>query len=111
MRDDRERLLDIVEAIARIEKYAAQGRAVFETDELIQTWMTQNLQVIGEAARALSPGLREKYAAVAWADIIGMRVILVHKYFEIDVDVVWEAIERDVPRLKQQVLAILRDLA
>ena len=54
MRDDRERLLDIVEAIERIEKYASEGRAAFEENELIQTWIVHHLQLIGEAVRALS---------------------------------------------------------
>ena len=54
MRGDRERLLDILEATERIEKYAGQGRDVFERNELIQTWMVQHLQMIGEAARSLS---------------------------------------------------------
>ena len=54
MRDDRERLLDILESVELIEKYAAKGRAAFEQDELIQTWFLQHLQIIGEASRALS---------------------------------------------------------
>jgi uncharacterized protein with HEPN domain len=54
MRDDRERLLDILEAIERIEKYTAKGREVFEEDELIQTWVIHHLEVIGEATRSLS---------------------------------------------------------
>ena len=54
MRDDRERLRDILEAIERIEKYAARGRSVFDEDELIQTWVVHHLQIIGEAVRALA---------------------------------------------------------
>ncbi|MBI3246259.1 MAG: DUF86 domain-containing protein [Deltaproteobacteria bacterium] len=55
MRDDRERLLDIQEAIARIEKYTVQGQEAFEQEELIQNWIVHHLQIIGEAARSLSP--------------------------------------------------------
>lgn len=51
MRDERERLLDIQEAVERIERYAARGRAAFEQDELIQIWVLYHLQIIGEAAR------------------------------------------------------------
>lgn len=57
MRDDRERLLDIQEAIERIQKYAERGRETFERDELIQTWILHNLQILGEAARAISADL------------------------------------------------------
>jgi len=52
MRDDRERIIDILEEIERIEKYAASGRDVFEREELIQVWMVHHLQMIGEAARS-----------------------------------------------------------
>ena len=52
MRDDRERLLDIQEAVERIERYTARGREAFEQDELIQTWVLYHLQIIGEAAHS-----------------------------------------------------------
>ena len=65
MRDDRERLLDIQEAIERIEKYSARGREAFERDELIQTWVLHHLQIIGEAVRALSPELTQKHSEIA----------------------------------------------
>jgi uncharacterized protein with HEPN domain len=94
MRDDRERLLDLCEAIERIEKYAAAGRSVLERDELIQTWVIYHLQIIGEAARSLSPELRDRYPDVPWSQIIGMRNILAHRYFGIDVDRRWNTICR-----------------
>ena len=50
MRDDRQRLQDIVEAIERIQKYASRGRAAFDSDELIQNWVVSHLQIIGELA-------------------------------------------------------------
>lgn len=107
MRDDRERLLDIQEAIARIERYAARGRAVFEQDELIQTWIIHHLQIIGEAVRSFSAAYQQQHPEVPWSQITGMRNILVHHYFGIDVAVVWAVVERDLPSLKQQVAAML----
>ena len=88
MRSERERLLDILEAIERIEKYAAEGKAAFEADELIQNWMVNHISVIGEACRSLSPEFQAYHSSVPWADIIGMRNILVHHYFGIDEDAV-----------------------
>ncbi len=107
MRDDRERLLDILEAIERIERYVGHGREAFDQDELIQNWMVHNLQVIGEAVRVLSKPTLDRHPEVNWADIVGMRTILVHRYFDIDTDVVWAAVTEDVPQLKAQVQAIL----
>jgi uncharacterized protein with HEPN domain len=72
MRDDRVRLLDIQEAtIERIEKYAGQGQEAFEHEELIQTWIVHHLQIIGEAARALSSDLRDQHPEMPWSKIIG----------------------------------------
>ena len=107
MRDDRERLLDIQEAIERIEKYSARGHEAFEQDELIQTWVLHHLQIIGEAVRAISPEFIQQHSEVPWRQIIGMRNILVHNYFSIDVAIVWAVIENDLPSLKQQITKLL----
>lgn len=109
MRDYNERLLDIMEAIERIEKYAARGREAFEHDELIQTWIIYHLQIIGEAVSALPNSIREKYYEIPWSQIIGMRNILVHAYFGIDVDVVWSVVVNDLPDLKQKIEKAIRD--
>lgn len=69
MRDDRERLLDIQEAIERIERYAAQGRENFEQDELIQTWILHHLQILCEAARAISTDFKQQHPEIAWPQI------------------------------------------
>lgn len=76
-------------------------------NELIQTWMLHNLQLIGEAARSLASEFREAHPEIPWTAIIGMRTILVHHYFEIDENAVWIAAERDVPPLASAVAAIL----
>lgn len=110
MRDNREKLQDILEAIERIDRYAIQGRPAFEQNELIQNWFTQNLQIIGEASRSLSSAIRDQHPEFPWAKIIGMRNILTHNYFEIDLDIVWLAVEQELPNLKQAISAILRSL-
>ena len=107
MRDDRERLLDIQEAIERIEKYAVRGHKAYERNELIQTWVLHHLQIIGEAVRSLSPELVQKHSEIAWSKIVGMRNILVHNYFSIDAAIVWAVIENDLPVLKQQINELL----
>ncbi|HEX3100251.1 MAG TPA: HepT-like ribonuclease domain-containing protein [Pyrinomonadaceae bacterium] len=109
MRDDRERLLDILEAIERIEKYTARGRSVFDEDELIQTWVLHHLQIIGEAVRALSPETTSKTEEIEWSRIVGMRNILVHNYFGIDTEVVWAVIENDLQTLKSNIKEFLND--
>jgi uncharacterized protein with HEPN domain len=110
MRDDQRRLLDIAEAIERIETYASKGREAFEGDELIQNWIAHHLQIIGEATRSISSELKDEHGELPWQKIVGMRHILVHRYFEVDTDLIWSVIEDDLPELKQQVELILKEL-
>ena len=68
-----------------------------------------SLAIIGEAVRALSPDFTRRHSEVAWSKIIGMRNILVHDYFRIDIDIVWAVIENDLPVLKQQITELLNE--
>jgi len=110
VRDPRERLQDILEAIRQIERYSIRGRAVFDADELIQNWFVRHLQIVGEAARALPPEVKDMAPDVPWGEIVGMRHILVHDYFGIDTQVVWGVVEKELPGLKQAVEAMIRGL-
>jgi len=112
MRDDRQRLLDMLEAIENIERYvSAKGKPkTAADDELIQVWVVHHLQIVGEAASRISEELQEKHPEVAWGGMIGMRHVLVHGYFETNTSIVWKAVERDLPVLKPQIEAILEEL-
>jgi uncharacterized protein with HEPN domain len=107
VRDDRERLQDVLEAIERIEKYAVRGRQALASDELLQTWVVHHLMIIGEACRALSMDFRTKHPAEVWALAAGLRNVIVHQYFGIDLTVVWNVIEHDLPALRKRVQEIL----
>ncbi|MBW4533711.1 MAG: DUF86 domain-containing protein [Pleurocapsa minor HA4230-MV1] len=109
MRNDVERLRDILEAISQIEKYAIQGQTEFQNNELIQVWVVHHLQIIGEAANSLSQKLITQHSRVPWSQIIAFRNILVHEYFRVDLKAVWKIIERDLPHLKHQVVDILNN--
>jgi uncharacterized protein with HEPN domain len=109
MRSDSERLLDIVESIDNIKKYLPRGRDAFYQDELFQSWVVRNLQIAGEAANRISIETRNKYSFVPWEKIIGMRHILVHGYFEIDLDVVWSVLEYDLPELDAEIQTVVND--
>ena len=107
MRDDRERLLDIQEAITDIRKYARRGRSEFEKEELIQTWIIHHLLIIGEAVTGLSDSFKEEHPDIPWSKIVGMRNILIHNYFGIDMDVVWSVVEDDLPELQRYIEILL----
>jgi uncharacterized protein with HEPN domain len=107
LKSDRERLLDIGEAIDRIERYRNRGREEFAGDELLQTWVLHHLQIIGEAVGRLSDSLKENHPEVPWREIVAMRNILVHDYFAVDVTELWNVVENDLPDLKVKIDSIL----
>jgi len=109
MRDDRERLLDIKEAIGNIKKYSVKGRRTFEEEELVQNWIIHHLQIIGEAAAKISDDFQEQHPDIPWLKIIGMRNILVHDYFHIDINAVWAVVENDISQLEQQIELFLQE--
>jgi uncharacterized protein with HEPN domain len=110
MRQVRERLEDILEAVEQIETEQAKGKAAFDENPLVQVWMVHHLMIIGEAVRAIDPAERSKYPSVPWRQIAGMRNILVHDYFRINQEIVWETVEKHLPVLKTEVEQILGQL-
>jgi uncharacterized protein with HEPN domain len=110
MRDDRGKLLDILEAIDKIQGKLPGDREIFLGDEMLQVWIVHHIEIIGEAASQLSKELRDRYPAIPWADIVSMRNLLIHQYFGIDHDQVWDTVLIDLPGLRKDILEILTDL-
>ncbi len=100
MRDPYERLRDVQEAILHILKYTSQGSDSFYQDELVQTWVIHHLEIIGEAVRTIPQDFRNLHPEIPWKQMNAMRNILVHIYFEVNLDRVWAVVERDLPDLK-----------
>jgi uncharacterized protein with HEPN domain len=109
MRNVRERLADILDAIERIESQKLRGKEAFATDPLLQVWMIHHLMIVGEAVRAIDPSFKQKHTSVPWRQIAGMRNLLVHDYFRINEVVVWETVERDIPLLKAEIEALIEN--
>jgi len=107
VRSDRERLLDILEAIDRINSHNSDRRLDFDSNELLQVWFVHHLQIIGEAAYRLSDEFRTQNPEVPWGQMIGMRHILVHGYFDIDLEIVWNAAQMNLAELKEKISKIL----
>jgi uncharacterized protein with HEPN domain len=107
LRGDNERLQDILEAIAAIRRYTATGRERFDEDELVRVWCARHLEVIGESVAGLSDGLRAAFPDAPWRQIIGMRNVLIHAYFDVDWDEIWGVVERDLGPLEALVRGIL----
>jgi len=72
---------------------------LFQSDEMAQHAMMRLIQIIGEAAGKVSEEYQQEHPAIPWAGIIGMRHRLVHDYFNIILEKVWDVIEKDIPEL------------
>ena len=104
-RDDAARILDVIEAAERIKVHCAGlDRLAFGVNDTAMRAVLYDIAVIGEAAKGISDAVRSRYPDVPRADMAGMRDVVVHQYFGIDVNLVWRAATVSVPR----VLAALR---
>lgn len=108
MRPEQLYLVDIVEAADAIAEFTAGlNEDGFYRDHKSQSAVLQKLIVIGEAAARFPDDFRNRYPEIEWRDIVAFRNILVHSYFSIKLDIVWETVIRDVPELRRQVIKIL----
>ncbi|MBI2672320.1 DUF86 domain-containing protein [Candidatus Woesearchaeota archaeon] len=102
-------LKHIIDSISDIEnsiKYIS--RVYFENDHDIKDANVRRLEIIGEAVKNLSSEFKKQYSNINWAKIAGLRDIVTHAYFKIDLDIIWEIITRDIPILKKQIKEILK---
>jgi uncharacterized protein with HEPN domain len=105
--DDKTRLQHILDAGQKIQNFAAEHtRESFEKDEMLQLALVRLIEIIGEAASKISQEFRDEHTTIAWQAIIGMRNRLVHAYFAIDYDIVWNTISIAIPELVKQIKAI-----
>ena len=97
-------LEDIKLAIQKIGRYTSQmDHDAFLRDELVIDGVARNLEIIGEAARQLPDDFRRTYPQIPWTQIAGLRNRIVHDYFGLDLEIIWEIIQHDLPRLEKQV--------
>jgi uncharacterized protein with HEPN domain len=93
-------LLDMLLAARKVMKYV-QGVDFerFDQDEVVQDAVMRRIQIIGEAARKISPEFKEAHPEISWSEIIGMRHKLIHEYFRIISEKVWATVSHDIPTL------------
>lgn len=102
------RLRHVLEAIETIEGYiAGTDFDGFVSNSMMLDACIRQLQVVGESCRSVTIDLRQKYPDIPWKQIVGLRIIVIHEYFGIDINVIWEIIQDDLPSFKIQVLNVL----
>ena len=104
-------LTHILTSIQALENYTnGVTEEEFGRDRKLQMASIKELEIIGEAVRNLPVEFKEKYTNIPWKDIAGMRSFLIHEYFEIDLDLVWDTIQTRVPELKKEVEEIVKEV-
>jgi len=110
VKDDAVYLKHILESIRRIEEKTRDGREKFLQTHMPQDAVLRNLQTLSESTQRLSDALKAKRSEIEWKRIAAFRNILVHDYLGIDMEGIWEIVQRDVPTLKRAALALLNSV-
>jgi uncharacterized protein with HEPN domain len=101
-------LLDMLTAARNIRAFVDGLKAgEFDQSQLHQSAVLRELQVIGEAARMMSETAKQQYSQINWHQIAGMRNRVIHQYFRIDLEIVWDIVEKDIPALITQLEALI----
>ena len=106
-RDERLYLTDIRDAVERILQYTSGGRDEFFADPMRQDAVIRNLEVMGEAVRKVSDETREAHPEVPWRQMAATRDRVIHGYFTVDLEIVWEIVETELPGLREALRRIL----
>lgn len=109
MKDDKLYLEHILECIAYIEDYTIDGKEGFMSSKVTQDAVIRNLEIIGEAAKRVSSNLRKQNPDIAWREMAGMRDVLIHDYFGVDLMIVWNVVEYELPKIKVKINLLFRE--
>jgi uncharacterized protein with HEPN domain len=108
---DHDRLSHMLEAAREAVGYAQdRTREDLETDRTLMHSLVHCLEIVGEAASQVSPGVREASPQIPWGDIVGMRNRLIHGYFDVNLDVVWKTVKEELPPLIDRISLLLADV-
>ncbi len=102
---------DMLDSIQKIRRYTyGLSQETFQENDLVVDAVVRNLEVIGEAARQIPEAVRERYPAIPWRRVIGLRHVVVHAYFDVDLEIVWKIVAEQLPVLEQHLLRMRAEL-
>jgi len=106
------RIVHILEAISEIESYiSGTSFPEFIENSMMRFATIKQLEIIGEASNHVSNDIQERFPGVSWGEIIGFRNIMIHEYFGVDLEMVWDVVLTELPALKKQIQEIHKSLA
>jgi uncharacterized protein with HEPN domain len=98
---------DIWESIEKIERYTeGMTQDIFQSDEKTTDAVVRNLEIIGEAAGRLPKEFTDRHSKIEWVKIKGLRNRIVHEYFGVDTQIIWQILEKDLPAFKASLKSI-----
>ncbi len=109
MSRDTSYLQHISDSIDKILTYTADGEEEFSSDTMVQDAVIRNLEIIGEAVKNLSDDLKDQYEDIPWRSIAGMRDKLIHNYFGVKLEIVWDTVVKVLPDFHTQIENILSE--
>jgi len=108
---DKERLLHILDSIKNIEDFTnGVNYETYVNDFKLRLAIVKLLEIIGEASNGLTEDLQNKFTDIEWSILKGIRNILVHEYFGIDYDIIWDTIKNNIPELKEKINKTINEL-
>lgn len=108
MQRDQAYLLDILDAARLAIEYASRAsKADFLQDTQLQDSIIRRIEIMGEAAKRVSLSTRESYPEIPWAEMAGMRNLMIHDYDDVDLDIVWDTVQNDLPQLIDRITPLV----
>ncbi len=106
MKEDNLYLEHILESIQKIETYTQKGFEAFSKDEMVQDAVIRNFEIMGEAVKKISDKLKSSKPEIPWKRIAGLRDVLIHDYMGVDLQEVWNIVEKFLPEFKKQISSL-----
>lgn len=107
MKDNKVYLASIIDSINKILEYTKDGQAAFLNNSMIQDAVIRNLEILGEATKNITTDLRDSRPDIPWRKMAGLRDVLIHDYLGIDVYIVWNVVQDELPELKVKIESLI----